>query len=194
MTVTELKAYIVKEEKLPFILKSIGCGHIKYHQTKQYFSCSNFDGDNPTAITVENYEMLDIDKYFITPGYPKSINLFGLWENYDSIQKAGYVVIYESEKSVLKRDSLRDSTGVALSGHTMSDEQVKILIALNVDVVIALDNDVPIDEIKYMCSKFKGIRNVYYIKDKYDLLGAKDSPADAKNKIFAYLMKNKIKF
>ena len=33
------------------------------------------------------------------------MNLYGLYENYDAIQKAGYVVVFEAEKSVLKRDT-----------------------------------------------------------------------------------------
>lgn len=185
-----------REGIMPWTISKFGLGYsYKYRRTiipLRYWMTGQLLGTN-TRTSVENYEVLDIEKYFITPGYPKAINLFGLWENYDGIQKAGYTVVYESEKSVLKRHSLRDYTGVALSGHIMSDEQIKILIGLNVDIIIALDNDVPLDEIKYMCSKFKGIRNVYYIKDKHDLLGAKDSPADAKNKIFEYLMKYKIK-
>ena len=52
--------------------------------------------------SVENYELFDIKKYFITPGYPKQMNLFGLWENKEIIQSKGYVVVYEAEKSVLK--------------------------------------------------------------------------------------------
>lgn len=341
MTVIELKQYIIKEEKIAYILESIGCSHIKYHQTKEYFTCANYDGDNVTAITVknneyinvknytrekyfddnsdlitlvqyntsqtftqaikwvhkllglrfkyekkklteekidpleifkkvrnrktqcnvfdisildehildectphihinwykegimpwtikkfglgysytykrviiplrywltgqllgtnartmvENFEEFGIKKYFITPDYPKGINLFGLWENYDSIQKAGYCIVYESEKSVLKRHSLLDKTGVALSGHIMSEEQIRILIGLNVSVIIAMDKDVPIEEVKFMCSKFKGIRNIYYIYDKYGLLQEKDSPADARNKVFNYLLKYKIKY
>ena len=75
--------------------------------------------------------MFGIKKYFITPSYPKSYNLFGLWEHKEDIKRLGYVVVYESEKSVLKRDSLLDYSGVALSGHTISDEQVRILIGLN---------------------------------------------------------------
>lgn len=50
------------------------------------------------------------------------MNLFGLWENKDSIQEKGHVVVFEAEKSVLKRDSLNDPTGVAVSGHEISDE------------------------------------------------------------------------
>lgn len=144
--------------------------------------------------TVENYEELGIKKYYITPTYQKHLNLFGLYENYESIQKAGYVVVYESEKSVLKRDSLCDSTGVAISGHSLSDEQIRILIGLNVDIIISMDNDVPIEEVRHMASKFYRVRNVYYTHDSYNLIGKKDSIADAPNKIFNFLMKYKIKY
>lgn len=144
--------------------------------------------------TIENWEELGVKKYYISPTYQKNLNLFGLYENYDSIKKAGYVVVYESEKSVLKRDSLCDSTGVALSGHSLSDEQIRVLIGLNVDIIISMDNDIPIEEIRHMASKFYRIRNVYYTHDSYNLLGKKDSIADMSNKIFNFLMKYKIKY
>lgn len=346
MTVVELKEFIYKENKIEFILDEIGCGHITYHPTKDYYSCSNCNGDNKNAInirnnkylscknytrekefgeksdlltlvqynkslndksftffdtvkylhkllglpltlkktetkkekvdplyifkkvkarrkiqnvldfnvlsetelqdfipcvhidffkegimpwtikkfglaysyrykrniiplrywltgellgfnmrtSIKNHEMFDIKKYLITPGYPKQMNLFGLWENKDEIQSKGYVVVFESEKSVLKRDSLNDSTGVAVSGHELSDEQVKILIGLNCEIIIAFDKDIDINHIRHCCEKFYGIRNISYIGDKYDLLGEKDSPADAKNQIFEFLMKHRIKY
>lgn len=346
MTVLELKKYIFQEGKIEFILNEIGCGHIVYHPTKEYYSCSNCNGDNKAAIniknneylncknytrekefdenadlltlvqynksinnknftffdtikylhkllglpltfkkqeekkevvdplyifkkvkskrkrqnvldfqvideselqdfiphvhidffregimpwsvkkfglaysykfkrnviplrywltgellgfnmrtSVENYDMFDIKKYFITPNYPKQMNLFGLWENKESIQEKGYVVVYEAEKSVLKRDSLNDSTGVAVSGHEISDEQVKILIGLNCEIIIAFDKDIDIDHIRHCCEKFYGIRKISYIWDKYDLLGEKDSPADAQNKIFEFLMQYRVTY
>lgn len=144
--------------------------------------------------TVENWEEFNIKKYILSSGYNKQLNLYGLYENYDAIQKAGYVTVYESEKSVLKRDSLCDSTGVALSGHSLSDEQVAVLIGLNVDIVIALDSDISIEEVRHMANKFYKIRNVYYIYDKWDLIPEKSSPADCPNKIFDFLMKHKTKF
>ena len=144
--------------------------------------------------TVENYEEFGIKKYFITPTYPKSLNLYGLYENYDSIQKAGYVVVYESEKSVLKRDSLCDSTGVALSGHSLSDEQVRILIGLNVEIVIAFDNDISIEEVRHACDKFKNIRKVSYIRDFMGILNSKDSPADASNKDYQFLFESRVAY
>lgn len=142
--------------------------------------------------TIENYKELGIKKYYITPSYPKNINLYGLYENRENIQKAGYVVIVEAEKSVLKRDSLGDSTLVALSGHTISEEQKRILIGLNVEIIVALDKDISQDEIRHICNKFYGIRKVSYMCDKYGLLGEKDSPADASNKIYQYLFKHRV--
>ena len=144
--------------------------------------------------TVSNYEELGIRKYYLTEGMNKSINLYGLYENYNEIQKAGYVVVYESEKSVLKRDSLNDPTGVALSGHTLSDEQAAILIGLNVEIIIALDKDVPIEEVRHVCEKFRNIRNVSYIYDQWDLLEDKQSPADASNKVYNFLFKYRSKY
>ena len=142
--------------------------------------------------TVENYKEFDIKKYFITPTYPKQINLYGLYENYDSIQKAGYVVVAESEKSVLKRDSLGDGTVVALSGKSISQEQIRILIGLNVEIVIGLDKDVNVNEIRHICEKFKNARKVSYIHDFMDILGDKDAPMDASNKDYRFLFESRI--
>ena len=140
--------------------------------------------------TVENYEELGVSKYYINPSYQKSLNLYGLWENREEIEQKRYVVIVESEKSVLKRHSLNDGTCIALQGKTLSDEQLRIILGLDIDeVIIALDNDVSIEEVRYMCDKFYRFRKVSYVKDLWDLLGAKDSPCDAKNKIYNFLIK-----
>lgn len=144
--------------------------------------------------TVQNYDEFGIKKYYLSSTYPKNLNLYGLYENYEDIQKAGYVVIYEAEKSVLKRDSLNDPTGIALSGHSISNEQARILIGLNVEIIVALDKDIPIEEIRHICESFYNIRNVSYIYDKWDLLGEKDSPADASNKIYQFLFKHRVKY
>jgi DNA primase len=144
--------------------------------------------------TIKNFELFDIAKYFPLKPYPKGINLYGLQENYKSIQEAGYVCVYESEKATLKRHSRLDGTGVAVGSHNLSEEQIKILIGLNIDIIIAYDKDISLKHIRSECEQFYGIRNVYYIYDKYDLLGEKDSPSDANNKIFNFLLKHKIKY
>ena len=144
--------------------------------------------------TVKNYDLFDIPKYYPLKQYPKGINLYGLQENYKTIQEAGYVCVYESEKGVLKRHSRLDGTGVAVGSHNLSDEQVKILIGINCDIVIAYDKDIPLKHIRSECSRFYGIRNIFYIYDKHDLLKEKESPTDANNKIFNYLLKYKVNY
>lgn len=142
--------------------------------------------------TVENYDLFDIPKYYGILPYPKSLNLYGLFQNYKSIQEAGYVIVLEGEKSVLKAKSLGFDNCVSLGGHELSEEQIKILIGLNVDIIFALDKDMSKDLSIQMCNELKSCRNTSYIYDKYDLLEEKDSPIDKGKKIFEYLLKYKI--
>lgn len=159
----------------------------------RYWLTKEFVGFNMRT-TVANYQELGISKYWITPTYQKSQNLYGLAENYESIISKKVVTVFESEKSVLKRDSLLDNSCVAISGKSVSDEQARILIGLDSEIVIALDKDVPIEEIRFICEKFYHIRPVSYIYDKWDLLDEKSSPADATNKIYQFLFKHRIKY
>ena len=107
-----------REGIMPWTVKKFGLGYsYKYKRViipLRYWATGELLGTNART-TVENYDLFGIKKYFLTPSYPKSINLFGLWENMESIKKAGYVVVVESEKSVLKRDSLMDYTLVTVS-------------------------------------------------------------------------------
>ena len=38
MFVTEIKEYIYKNNKIPFVLEKLGCKKITYHNTKNYYS------------------------------------------------------------------------------------------------------------------------------------------------------------
>ncbi len=147
--------------------------------------------------TNPNYEMLDIPKYcsMREEKYPKTMNVYGLQENYEHIQDEQYTVVFEAEKSVLKRHSVKDFTGVAICGHDISDEQAKILISLNVDIIIAMDKGISLFNIRKLCEIFYGIRNVYYMYDKYDaILKGKDSPADLGDKLYKFMFKHKVKY
>ena len=143
---------------------------------------------------IKNYDMFDIPKYFPLHKYLKSKNIYGLQENYKGIQEAGYVVVYESEKSVLQRHSRNDFTGVGLCCHELSVEQAKILISLNVDIVIALDKDISIEFVRSICEMFYGIRPISYMYDEYSLLGDKESPTDKHNKIYNVIFNRKVKY
>jgi DNA primase len=139
-----------------------------------------------------DWEMLDIPKYFPLIAFPKSKNLYGYHENYKAIQETGEVIIFEAEKSVLKADTMKINNCVALGGHEISNEQLKILIGLNVDIIIAFDKDICEEFLITTGNRFKYCRNVYYIWDKYNLLDEKDSPIDKGYKRFNYLLKHKI--
>lgn len=188
----------LREGIMPWAAKKFGLAYsYKYHRVVipiRYWLDGTLVGFNQRT-TVENYEELGIRKYFLTASYRKSLNLYGLWENREEIEDKKTVVICESEKSVLKRYSRNDGTCVALQGKKLSDEQRRIIIGLNVsEVIIALDNDVPIEEVRYMCEQFYHIRNVSYVKDRWNLLGDKDAPADAKNKVYNFLIKHRVKY
>lgn len=58
MDVQELKNYIYENKYVEQILDSIGCHHIKYHPSNNYWSCANADGDNNGAIVIYDNEFL----------------------------------------------------------------------------------------------------------------------------------------
>lgn len=58
MDVRELKNYIYENKYVEQILESIGCHHIKYHPSNEYWSCANADGDNNGAIVLYDNEFL----------------------------------------------------------------------------------------------------------------------------------------
>lgn len=143
--------------------------------------------------TIPNYDEFGIKKYYLSNGYNKSLNLYGYCQNKDEIERKGYCTLVESEKSVLKRSSLFDDTCLALSGKNISQEQIRIISSLNIrELIICLDNDVHIDEIRWMSEQFKNRFKVSYIKDSWGILGQKDSPCDARNKDYQFLFDNRI--
>ena len=145
--------------------------------------------------TVQNYDEFGIKKYYLSNGYNKSLNLYGYCQNKDEIEREGYCVLVESEKSVLKRSSLCDDTCLALSGKSLSQEQIRIISSLNIkELVLCLDNDVHIDEIRWMAEQFRNRFKVSYIKDSWGILGQKDSPCDARNKDYKFLFNNRITY
>jgi DNA primase len=185
-----------KEGIMPWTAKKFGLCY-SYKQNRQiipirYWLDGRLVATNART-TVENYDLFDIKKYYISKGYNKSANLYGFWENHNDIEKAKYCVLFEAEKSVLKRDSLNDPTGLALQGHSLSEEQIRIILSLNInEIIIAMDKDIPIEEVRSICEKFYRIRHVSYIYDRWDILDIKDSPADCGNKIYNFLFKHRI--
>lgn len=189
----------IREGIMPYTCKEFNIGY-SFEQKRIIIPHRYWCGDENEYLgimgrtTNDNFDMLEIPKYLALKPFPKSVNLYGLQENYKPIQEAGYVVVAESEKAVLKRHSLLDRTVVALCSHNILDEQVRILIGLNVEIIIAMDKDIPLSHVKMECNKFYNIRKVSYIWDNLDLLKPKESPMDARNVVYKYLLNNRIPF
>lgn len=185
---------LLREGIMPWTVKKFGLAY-SYRWKRTIFPHRYINGElmgwNGRS-SIQDCELLGITKYYLTPGM-KKICPYGMYENYADIEKAGYCVIYESEKSVLKRDSKGDSTGLAISGKSMSDEEVRLVLGLDIkEIVIALDEDVDINEIRHLAEKFFRLRKVSYIYDKWGLLGKKESVADKCNKIYDFLFKHRV--
>lgn len=147
-----------------------------------------------SLLSAEICKQFSIPKYICILPFKKSQTLYGYAENYTHIIEKGEVVVGESEKMVLQRASMFDRTCLGIGGHDISKKQIQLLIGLNVDITIAFDKDVDEKEVREQCAKFKGIRNIYYIIDKDNLLGEKDAPTDKGDKIYQELYKKRIKY
>ena len=80
--------------------------------------------------------------------------------------------------------------------HSVTDEQIRLLIRLKVNIVFAYDSDVSYrtKDIIESLTKLKRFTNVFIIEDKDMLLGgveAKNSPADLGMQTFEKLYKKK---
>ena len=103
--------------------------------------CIGFQGRLDRS-EVEDWEC----KYLPVIPFFKGNTLYGLYQAYNDIQNKGEVSIVESEKSVLKAYQMGITNVVAIGCHSLSPRQIKIIKSLAVDVCIAYDSDVPLEE------------------------------------------------
>ena len=121
-------------------------------------------------------------KYIYLKDCEKSKILYGLYKTLPYIQEKGEVIVCEAEKGVMQLWSYGYRNCVAVSGHNLSNWQVRRLEELDVDITIAFDKDVDIDVIEKELDKFETDHNLYYIYDEDNLLDEKQSPTDEPNK------------
>ena len=91
--------------------------------------------------------------------FPSSACLYGYDQNKAAIEKSHQVVLFESEKSVLKAPSYNLHNALAVFGSNISKQHIQILLELGVnDVVLCMDSDykqVGDDEFKFFVVKMK---------------------------------------
>lgn len=144
---------------------------------------------------------LGIPKYWnYIDGYRKSLNLYGFYLAKKQLSNTRKLIIFESEKSVLKEFTYEKGYGssVALGGHSISSRQVDFILKhtpTDCEIILAFDKDVMTkpeegeEYIKNEAIKFRPFRRVSYILDTHSLLGEKDSPIDKNYKTWKYLLK-----
>jgi len=136
--------------------------------------------------------------------HPMTYNLYGLNKNLEAIKRIGKIMIFESEKSVLKCDTFYGDNNftVATGGSTITIYQRNMILDLGVkEVFIAYDkeykqpfteeSDKYSEKILNLCYRFSPYCTTYALWDIEGLLKYKDSPADAGKEILEQLMKNK---
>ena len=108
------------------------------------------------------------------------------------------VIVFESVKSVMKAYGWGYKNCVSAEKHTLTKEQIDLLVKLRVNVVFAYDSDVNYrnSDVKQDLDKLKRVTNVYIIEDKNKLLGGaetKNAPVDCGEEIWDELYSRKRK-
>lgn len=115
--------------------------------------------------------------------------LYGLDQNKAAIEKCRQVLLFESEKSVLKADSWNIHNALAVFGSNISKRHIEMLLELGVnDVVLCMDSDyrqVGDDDFQFfvakmrkLAGKLRGYFNVSIIYNNQGYDGYKYSPVD----------------
>lgn len=146
----------------------------------------------------KDYKAMKLNKYinYYTVGV---VDYFqGLNISLNDIKESGEFIIFESIKSVMKLRKYGKKNSASAEKHTLTDEQIKIIIQLHVDVVFAFDTDVSYNDkdIKDSIDKIKLFTNVYIIEDKNKLLGgaeAKNSPVDIDQQTWETLYRERVR-
>lgn len=146
----------------------------------------------------KNYKELRIPKYINyypigTMDYFQGLNI-----TLPFIKDQNEMIIFESVKSVMKAYGWGYKNCASAEKHTITDEQLKLLVRLRVNIVFAFDSDISYSDkdIKKTIDVLKRITNVYVIYDRKGLLGGKDAknaPVDLSREIWDQLYFNKTK-
>ena len=104
--------------------------------------------------------------------------LYGYWQNREFIKNNKYIIVVESEKSVLKLAEYGYRSVVSTGGKTISKCQVELITRTGCTPIIAFDQDVEEDELNDIANMFMDGVSVYAVIDKDKLLDEKESPMD----------------
>lgn len=151
-------------------------------------------------MTSEECKLLGVPKYYnYILNYQTSKNLYGWHLAKENVLKENKLIIFESEKSVLKQFTIERGKGysVAISGHELSKHHLKFIVnntPIGCEIILAFDKDIMVKKRPKLLQTAKEIsrfRPTSYIFDPIPdnkLLGEKDAPIDRQIKVWRYLM------
>ena len=145
-----------------------------------------------------DYKKLGVPKYIFyysvgTMDYLQSLEITKPYA-----EEKGEIIIFEGIKSVMKAYGYGTKNCVSAEKHSLTDEQIRVLIKSGFDCAFAYDSDVSYNDqtIRRNIEMLKHFVNVYVIEDKNNLLGgteAKNAPVDCGKDVWLELYKNKRK-
>lgn len=150
------------------------------------------------------YKYLPISVQDVLYNHPTHGNLYGIHQNIETIKKLGKAIIFESEKSVMQIETMfpNNNFSLATSGSTISQQQVRMLLDLNInEVIIAFDKEFEDEDspqakaymkkILKIGRKFSNYIQTNVIWDSHGLIEYKSSPSDFGKDTLISLMKSK---
>ena len=146
-----------------------------------------------------NFELSELEpKYLYLHNGPMSQTLFGFSENFNDLYE-GDILVFESEKSVLKLDTWGYNNAVAIGSNSLSTTQAKLLMSLNPrSITFMLDNSLPLEstkrnvEVLRQFCKMKTL-DIKYWNWTYNLdLDEKAASCDGTLDEFKYILENEI--
>lgn len=138
--------------------------------------------------------------------HPLSLNLYGIYQNQETIRDKKVCIVFEGEKACLSYGSkFYSNIALACCGFSINKYQINLILnELNVnEIVIAFDKEYDkynsVEGEKYftklysMCKKYSKYCNMSFIFDKEGLLGRSDSPIDKTAESFVRMFNRRIK-
>lgn len=138
-------------------------------------------------------------KYYYKIQNSISSSLFNYSHAYEYLYGADVVYCVESEKTCMKLFGWGIKNVVAIGSHSLSQEQIKLLLQLQCkEICLLLDKDLPLSETKKNAdairqhAKLRDIKLSYW-NWEYNLdLGPKSAPVDGTLEQFKYILENEI--
>lgn len=150
----------------------------------------------------QDYDYYDELKYYPIIEFSKKMTLFGYSQNYYNLC-GNTIYLVESQKSVMKLDSMGKRNFLALGGRALSPIQIKYIQNLSPKkIIVTLDEGISEQEMIKLCEQLKPkssfmtykVGYIYDKDNKYLKSGSKDSICDLEKEDMKKCVKEYIKW